>query len=182
MKHLFCFIAFFTLFSGFSQSFYQTAKSVEGIGYRFTDSRYRQKSQAAFKPIPANNWYNVRASGYQDVVTVNGDTISCPKINVATLKSIEVFYIKTENEISPNMYGRAEIQQWTFSNADSAANAAAIIAKGYKILSVRLEKAPWAYWQKDNRLYFVLTAGQYMDDDGEYQKIVGLLKEKTGTE
>jgi len=179
MRYLFCLITFFALFSGAAQSFYPVAKSVESIGYHFTDSRYRQKSQAAFKPTPANNWYNVRASAYQNTISRNGDTISCPLIDVSTLKSIEVFYIKTGEKLFADFYGRAEIQQWVFGDAESAANAAAVIESGRKLLGVRLEKAPWELWQKDNRLYFVVTEGQYMEDENEYQKIVILLKEKT---
>ena len=177
MKYLFSLITFFTLYSGSSQSFYPVAKSVESIGYYLTESRYRQKSQAAFKPIPANNWYNARASRYHDIVSGSGDTISCPVIDIATLKNIEIFYIKTTEKLFGDFYGRAEIQQWTFSDADSAEKAAAIITEGYKILGVRLEKAPWVFWLKEKRLYFVLTAGQYME--AELPKIVKLLKEKT---
>ncbi|MCL9806837.1 hypothetical protein NAT51_14980 [Flavobacterium amniphilum] len=132
-------------------SFKGIVKGLESVGYSIdTDSKNTIK--------PSGNWYNTRAKATMFHGTV--DTIPTAK-----LISITNYYIRGKKAILPRTYGRAAIQEWTFTDTTESNYALNCITKNNSIVLERIHKAPWTVLQSGNKLYFILTGGTYMRDE-----------------
>ena len=150
----------------FAQSkFYKDVKGLEEIHYSVVQAK---------KPVnttPRQNWYNERVK----LITSHG-TLKLDTINANGIKKIEVYFIKGKKEILPKTYGRARLEQWTIKDSLEAKK----IIKSLSTLNLeyteRICKSPWTFWQKENKIYFIITGGTYMMD--ELSKIKSTLNKR----
>lgn len=162
MKLTSCIITVLITLQSYSQQrFYDIVKNVGAIGYHLTDSLYKAKEHNLSYTIDAKqNWVN---KGIDEINKLEHDSITLYRLKTSEIKTIEVFYIKSDKKVMGNTFGRAEIQQWTFISAAETEQAVQLIKTNYETLNVRLYKGAWSYWAKGNKLYFILTPGTYME-------------------
>ena len=143
-------------------SFYKSLIRLSEIDYVVTTSNNCSKTiQDEFGCFisPEDNWYNKSLTGKK----INSlDTIDSNK-----LRQIESYDIKGTKELQPKMFGRAEIQKWTFVTSKDADHAWAILSKADFGQREDLHKAPWTWWRHEENIYFILTSGTYVKPDLE---------------
>ena len=178
MRFLKTIVLFFAIYSN-AQDFGAIVATATDIDYYLTDGHNRrQNTLKPVKPEVKDNWYNLRVGSINTNNPIDGTIL--PKVNEGTIKSIDIYYIKGKKDLGGKLFGRAELQQWTFGSAKQAAEALLTIESTSKILRERIQKSPWAVWQKDNKLYFMILGGHYMLG-AEYDKVLKWFKQKTGS-
>lgn len=85
--------------------------------------------------------------------------------------------IRGKKEMSRNLYGRAEVVRWSMSSESAAAK----VEKQFLGLGPgqkeNVWKAPWSCWRVGDKIYFILTGGNFMM--GELPKLDEALRKAT---
>jgi hypothetical protein len=151
-------------------SFHNVIRGISEIDYNLANSDYKVMNvNGATNTFPKDNWYNTRINSISD-------TIQLPLVDVSKIITVKTFFIKSKKAIMGDFYGRAEVQQWAFTNGAEAQKAATLITAGAAVLDERLYKGAWTFWQYGTKLYFILTPGTYMQQ--ELSKIEKKLREE----